>query len=446
MILKFTRIDPELMGPRHPYRKDIKPYLSDVLISNVHPNEVINMGRLNFWNKSSDQINVQHINRSWIQLKTTGYSRFLSRLHIKRKPKSLCCLVVSGNLHTPVSSDRWLELALPCQLWIPTHPSVQNAGSSIKACSHPETRYVKYSIELISKTAYKLIPDTTRLNNSNVASISPTVHNTKPPKKNPRSRAARLSQEEQLKMYTKQGGRCALCGDKLLRKKGGRGASLWNAEADHSVPHSLRAGNEKPNQWLCPTCHALKSAIEWHKSRKSGDSLSRAKLSFKEFKNHLHEAYNVSEFLNNENQLVALHSLIRRGNWRPDKNVSHKKLADIVGKLFNRGYHPVHNPQRLPVLRQYEIFPQNSVPLKLYEDIHIKRLVPHFGTEPGTRFYAHDNRFWFSKDGKTVTMSANGIGDVASLVFDGRRGEINRIEWTGGRKVNVYVKSTKSTK
>ena len=449
MILRFKRID--LMGPRHPYRKNIKPYLDSFILSNVNPFEVKKIGRLNFWDTSSSQTNIHHISRNWLHVETTGNSRFFSNLRIRRESDSLCCVVTSGESEKLVPSDDWLEVSMPCQLLIPTHPSVQNAGSSLRACSYAKTRYVVYSIELMTKSAHNSIklPKNIKyksLNNSNTTGILPVVQ-PKRIKENPRSRAARLSQEEYLKMYKQQGGRCALCGVKFIKKVGGRGASLWHTEADHSVPHALRKGNEKPDQLLCPTCHSLKSAIEWHTARdRTGDG-SRAKLSYREFRKHLDAIHEVSNHTDNENELVNLHTLISSGNWRPNINITHKKLADIVGKFFNRGHltthHPVHNPQRLPVLHGYDIFPSNSVPLKLYEDVNIKKLIHYFGTDPGTRFYSHNKDFGFSKDGKQVTMSAQGV-NVATLEFDGRRGEIERIEWAGGRKVNVYVKSTKS--
>lgn len=467
MILRFQRVDPAIMGPRDPYRKNMKPYHNRFIIHNIDPNKVSEIGRYSIWNKTlSNEINVQHISRRWLKLKTTNDSRFLSRLMIRRYPGSLCCLVLSGDsVRKKIPSNAWIEVSMPCQLLIPTHPSVQNAGSSRKACLYTNTRYVKYKIELMSKTAYNSIKeshnrelnnskskrdldesdDNKALNNNNM----PNLIHPKRVKKNPRSRAARLSQEEQLALYRRQDGLCALCGHKLIRKNAGRGASLWDAEANHSVPHALGKKDEKPDQLLCPTCHSLKSAIEWHKSRdrESSSDMRRTSLSFKEFKKYVQAAHEASYFLpNDESGLLHLQNLIRSGNWRPDKNISHKKLADIVGKLFDRGYgthHPVHNPQRLPVLREYEIFPPNSVPLKVYQDIKIKKLFPMFSTEPGTRFYKYNNIWRFSKDGKHVILSAQGVGDVASLEFDGRRGEINRIEWAGDLKVDVYVKSVK---
>lgn len=442
MILLFKRVDPKVMGPRDPYKKDSKSYSSSFIVPNVNPQNVHTIGRSDFWDTTSpDVMNVMHISRNWLNLMTTGNSRFLSKLKIRREREKLCCVIIDSESKKLVPDDSWLEVSMPCNLLIPIHPSVQNSGTSTKACSRKETRYINYAIELMTTTAYNSIktPHNIKLYNGKKIPHDIGFHDsndrvirskTKP---DTRSRQARLSETEQLRLYKSQRGLCALCKEKLKQK--------W--EANHSEPHALREVNTKPDQLLCTTCHSLKSAIEWHKSRRRNGESLRASLAFPEFKLYKRKINEAHEMYENEDQQHDLRELIRRGNWRPNKNISHRKLANYVANMYPRGrqkHHPVQNPQRLPVLEQYNIFPESTTPLKLYENVRISKFIPYFMTEPGTRFYAGNTGFAFSKNGKQVTMSAKGVGDVAIFDFDGRRGEINRVEWVGDGKVNVYVK------
>lgn len=90
-----------------------------------------------------------------------------------------------------------------------------------------------------------------------------------PSSKSPRGRNARLTQAEEIALFTKQQGHCAMCGNELKPKsKNKRGKSGHLFDCIHNHRNTLAANrmkygfNTKPNQLLCKSCHNEKTRKE----------------------------------------------------------------------------------------------------------------------------------------------------------------------------------------
>lgn len=287
-----------------------------------------------------------------------------------------------------------------------------------------------------------------------------------------RSRAQRLTQKNEIDLYTRQYGRCADCQDVLERRKRtpGNGLSLWLAEGNHSTPLSqLKNKNIKPNQLLCHLCHQVKTMLE-ASARGTGGQLKRAKIPMANVKEYLRAIHNLDDEIElaqreyrNAVVAVPLPELVEQGNWRPNINVTQKLIANAVSERFKRP-HPLQFPQKQRVpnhsntMQFYSRILNNEVDNgsiygRLHHNIPMTRLQRRNGNfvnlEVGTRFYPRTSpyvtrglsRHSFVKVGPQVTLH-NNRGALAQFRLDGRtyRGNIKRVEWAGPSSVNVYMK------
>lgn len=275
-----------------------------------------------------------------------------------------------------------------------------------------------------------------------------------------------------------------------------------NMEADHKLPiersHNIGINwRRPPNQLLCKQCHNLKTKCEynWVRARPGGREGPRpARVSPKTYKERLREMeehnyteYELGYLLQPEHGL-SIQELIGQGGWNPRKyaeqRVLAEKLSQLMGTPPNGQVYPVMQPQllripkRTPKLPNYTQSNKHNNLINYYQSLisappstqqKIDEVVLTPALPPlnrGTRFYpefATPPPIYLTRWSKpTAAKLRRSIvaqrrkmrvvkgaqpkqwhlyiahQKLTSFEFDGRRGNIVRVEIVSPRRAHVY--------
>lgn len=278
-------------------------------------------------------------------------------------------------------------------------------------------------------------------------------------RKRSRPHTSRWTPANKKRLATTANGRaaCAMCAELCPTSQ---------MEGNHKIPFSLDpTPNRKPNQLLCKDCHWLKTEVcEWAFSRGQGPT-RESKISPRSFKQRLFELMSLRA-ASEEHLLsllqpeigISIPEMIERGDWDPNKYAEQRKLANLLPKYYRsipKGYvHPIRQPQRLPVptmndtMNFYrQVLTGPHAPLQKIQTTPVVRSTRGAGLANlgprGARFYPHygnptqsPRTFYKPPGSSTVTLYLHQT-PVATLSFDGKKGNIQRIE-LDGNQADVY--------